>query len=139
MYITTSILSYCLIFSLPPFPSLPSINPFFLFPMSLSLPLLSLLSLFLRNSNTMFIDYIKRLESHKRCQSLSVTSFLLLPMQRITRLPLLVLAILNRLSSDHPLYSQVEDTLRAVQKVNMHLPITTCMILFVCLACNSLQ
>jgi len=65
----------------------------------------------------MFREYLKRLESHKRCQNLSMQSFLLLPMQRITRLPLLILAILNRTPLDHPDHELVEQTLRTVQKV----------------------
>ena len=65
----------------------------------------------------MFRDYLRRLESDKVCQSLNIQSFLLLPMQRITRLPLLILAILNRTPLDHPDHDLVERTLRAVQKV----------------------
>ena len=65
----------------------------------------------------MFQDYLKRLEADKRCQNLSMTSFLLLPMQRITRLPLLILAILNRTPMDNPNHPIVEKSLRAVQKV----------------------
>lgn len=66
----------------------------------------------------MFQDYLKRLESHHRCQNLSLTSFLLLPMQRITRMPLLILAILNRTPMNHPNHPLVEKTLRTVQKVS---------------------
>lgn len=69
----------------------------------------------------MFQDYLKRLEAHKRCQNLSLTSFLLLPMQRITRLPLLVLAILNRTPMDNPNHPLVEKALRTVQKVSVQL------------------
>ena len=36
----------------------------------------------------------------KKCQSLAMHSFLMLPMQRITRLPLLAEAVLSRLPSD---------------------------------------
>jgi hypothetical protein len=71
----------------------------------------------LLETNVMFKGYLKRLETHKRCQNLSMTSFLLLPMQRITRLPLLILAVLNRTSSDNPFHSLVEKTLRTVQKL----------------------
>ena len=39
-----------------------------------------------------------RLESHPACQSLSLHSFLLLPMQRVTRLPLLLDAVLRQLA-----------------------------------------
>ena len=65
----------------------------------------------------MFREYLKRLESKKICQNLNMQSFLLLPMQRITRLPLLILAILNRTPLDYPDQSLVESTLRNVQKV----------------------
>ena len=67
--------------------------------------------------NIMFREYLKRLESHKKCQNLSMQSFLLLPMQRITRMPLLILAILNRTPLNHPDHATVEKTLRTVQKV----------------------
>ena len=65
----------------------------------------------------MFREYLRRLESDKCCQNLNIQSFLLLPMQRITRLPLLILAILNRTPLDHPDHDLVENTLRSVQKV----------------------
>ncbi|XP_053378788.1 uncharacterized protein LOC123528066 isoform X3 [Mercenaria mercenaria] len=44
-----------------------------------------------------FAEALKRLESHPDCQGLPMISFLLLPMQRITRLPLLVDAICHRM------------------------------------------
>ncbi|XP_039746968.1 uncharacterized protein LOC120624469 isoform X2 [Pararge aegeria] len=47
-----------------------------------------------------FAAALKRLESHPACQSLSLHSFLMLPMQRITRLPLLLDAVLRNLSSE---------------------------------------
>ena len=68
----------------------------------------------------MFREYLRRLESHKCCQNLNMQSFLLLPMQRITRLPLLILAILNRTPLDYPDQGLVETTLRTVQKVSIH-------------------
>lgn len=68
-------------------------------------------------TNVMFKEYMKRIESHRRCQNLNLQSFLLLPMQRITRMPLLILAILNRTPLDHPNHDIVEQTLRTVQKV----------------------
>ncbi|KAL0893568.1 hypothetical protein ABMA27_013757 [Loxostege sticticalis] len=49
-----------------------------------------------------FAAALKRLESHPACQSLSLHSFLMLPMQRVTRLPLLLDAVLKNLdSNDH--------------------------------------
>ena len=68
----------------------------------------------------MFRDYLRRLEQHKRCQHLSMQSFLLLPMQRITRLPLLILAILNKTPLDHKDHGLVERALRTVQKVHTY-------------------
>ena len=68
----------------------------------------------------MFREYLRRLESHKCCQNLNMQSFLLLPMQRITRLPLLILAILNRTPLDYPDQGLVETTLRTVQKVSIY-------------------
>ncbi|WAR15294.1 ARHGQ-like protein [Mya arenaria] len=44
-----------------------------------------------------FAEALRRLESHPDCQGLPMISFLLLPMQRVTRLPLLVDAICHRM------------------------------------------
>jgi len=46
-----------------------------------------------------FVEALKELESSQACQSLAMHSFLMLPMQRITRLPLLNDAIASRLPS----------------------------------------
>ena len=73
-----------------------------------------------RENSLMFREYLRRLESSKVCQNLNMQSFLLLPMQRITRLPLLILAILNRTPLDYPDQPLVEATLRTVQKVWHH-------------------
>lgn len=51
-----------------------------------------------------FATALKRLESHPACQSLSLHSFLMLPMQRVTRLPLLMDAVLKNLSSEDEEY-----------------------------------
>ena len=75
-------------------------------------------SVWSREKNVMFREYLRRLETHKRCQHLSMQSFLLLPMQRITRLPLLILAILNKTPLDHPDHRIVENALRTIQKVS---------------------
>ncbi|CAH2086843.1 unnamed protein product [Euphydryas editha] len=45
-----------------------------------------------------FAAALRRLESQPACQSLSLHSFLLLPMQRVTRLPLLLDAVLRNLA-----------------------------------------
>lgn len=49
------------------------------------------LSLFsLRATNPSFKEVLSRIESHEDCRNLPMISFLILPMQRVTRLPLLM-------------------------------------------------
>jgi len=57
----------------------------------------------LKNENTNFALVLQDLETSQVCQSLSLHSFLMLPMQRVTRLPLLTAAILSHCSDgdDH--------------------------------------
>ncbi|XP_032689146.1 uncharacterized protein LOC116852662 isoform X3 [Odontomachus brunneus] len=45
-----------------------------------------------------FLEAVKRVEMRPACQNLSLHSFLMLPMQRVTRLPLLADAVLSKLS-----------------------------------------
>ncbi|RWR98551.1 ephexin-1-like protein, partial [Dinothrombium tinctorium] len=49
----------------------------------------------LRQSNSMFSDYLKELENDSICQKLSFHSFLILPIQRVTRYVILIEAILS--------------------------------------------
>ncbi|XP_037075717.1 ephexin-1-like isoform X2 [Pollicipes pollicipes] len=62
----------------------------------------------LREKSPQFVEVLRRLESSSQCQSLSLHSFLMLPMQRVTRLPLLVSAILVRLEPGHPEYNSCQ-------------------------------
>lgn len=56
-----------------------------------TLPLFYLFYLFcIRRKSVRFVDAVKKLQSGKEVQGLTLQSFLVLPMQRITRLPLLV-------------------------------------------------
>ncbi|XP_011500905.1 PREDICTED: ephexin-1 [Ceratosolen solmsi marchali] len=64
-----------------------------------------------------FIETVSRIESHPTCQSLSLHSFLMLPMQRITRLPLLADAILSRLAVEHSERLSWERVLAALSHV----------------------
>ncbi|XP_018406089.1 PREDICTED: uncharacterized protein LOC108782329 [Cyphomyrmex costatus] len=64
-----------------------------------------------------FLETIKRIEMQPACQNLSLHSFLMLPMQRVTRLPLLADAILSKLSmgnSDRMSWEKVLSTLSNV-------------------------
>jgi len=56
----------------------------------------------LKSENKYFADTLRELESSQVCQSLSMYSFLMLPMQRITRLPLLTAAIISHLPHNSP-------------------------------------
>ena len=64
-----------------------------------------------------FVDALDELESNPECRSLKFQSFLVLPMQRITRLPLLIGAILKRLEPNSPKYQVCEEALEIVKKV----------------------
>nr|CAI5849078.1 unnamed protein product [Callosobruchus analis] len=66
---------------------------------------------------TEFSDLLVKLESSSSCQFLSLYSFLMLPMQRITRWPLLVDAVLKRLSPADPEYVSCQYALASVNKV----------------------
>ncbi|XP_045117312.1 rho guanine nucleotide exchange factor 16-like isoform X2 [Portunus trituberculatus] len=57
------------------------------------------------------------LESSPVCQSLAMHSFLMLPMQRITRLPLLVDAIFHRLEHNTPIWHEYKVALATLTKI----------------------
>ncbi|XP_031369101.1 uncharacterized protein LOC102671140 isoform X2 [Apis dorsata] len=64
-----------------------------------------------------FLETISQIEARSICQNLSLHSFLMLPMQRITRLPLLADAILSKLPVEHndrPHWEQVLSSLSYV-------------------------
>ena len=67
--------------------------------------------------NPAFIKVLSNLENDPVCQSFTLQSFLTLPMQRITRLPLLVEAILKRLPVDVPEYDSWKNLLCQLQEV----------------------
>lgn len=73
-----------------------------------------------REKNLKFNEALQRLESDHKCQSLSLHSFLMLPMQRITRLPLLVDAILSKMDPKENLleYQMCEYTLASLNTVS---------------------
>ena len=64
------------------------------------------------------MEVLRELESSPVCQSLAMHSFLMLPMQRITRLPLLLDAIFNRLNSDSQEYLPCKEALHTLNKVS---------------------
>ncbi|GFS36981.1 rho guanine nucleotide exchange factor 16 [Nephila pilipes] len=71
----------------------------------------------LKEKRPEFVVVLKRLESNPVCQGLDMHSFLMLPMQRITRLPLLIDAIFHRLSPDSPIHDSCKMALATVNKL----------------------
>ncbi|CAG5129053.1 unnamed protein product [Candidula unifasciata] len=67
--------------------------------------------------NTDFTDAVRKLEQHPDCQFLPLGSFLLLPMQRITRLPLLVDAVCHRLDPNTPAHVSAKKAMDSLTKV----------------------
>ncbi|RZC38474.1 uncharacterized protein BDFB_001401, partial [Asbolus verrucosus] len=64
-----------------------------------------------------FPELLKQLEASSTCQSLTLYSFLMLPMQRITRWPLLVDAVLKRLSPQDSEYLTCQYALATINKI----------------------
>ncbi|KAG1667383.1 Ephexin-1 [Nymphon striatum] len=71
----------------------------------------------LKDTKPEFVEVIKKLESSPVCQSLSFHSFLMLPMQRITRLPLLVDAIYHRLEAQTYEFESARKTLTCLNTI----------------------
>ena len=72
----------------------------------------------LKLENPKFVEALKELESSGACQSLAMHSFLMLPMQRVTRLPLLVEAIYKRLQSAERSEEECETCKLALDTIN---------------------
>ena len=93
-----------------------------------------------RDENQHFSDAVYSLESSPLCQKLSLESFLNLPMQRVTRLPLLVDAINNMLQRTSESEEECETGRQAVEAlkevrfilqywlccIHLSLPFTAC-------------
>ncbi|KAF2366737.1 Dbl (DH) domain [Trinorchestia longiramus] len=71
----------------------------------------------LKESNSRFMETLTELESSPKCQSLAMHSFLMLPMQRITRLPLLLDAIFHRLEHGSPHWHECNLALATLNKI----------------------
>ncbi|EFP06951.1 CRE-TAG-218 protein [Caenorhabditis remanei] len=71
----------------------------------------------LKSDNAGFLSAVQRLEENKQCQGLDMRSFLMLPMQRITRYPLLLYAILDRIPTSDERYKTATDALTSSNRV----------------------
>uniref|UniRef100_A0A8B9TJA3 Rho guanine nucleotide exchange factor 26 n=1 Tax=Anas platyrhynchos TaxID=8839 RepID=A0A8B9TJA3_ANAPL len=64
-----------------------------------------------------FKEVLSRIESHEDCRNLPMISFLILPMQRVTRLPLLMDTICQKTPKDSPKYENCKQALKEVSKL----------------------
>uniref|UniRef100_A0A7N6C0P5 Rho guanine nucleotide exchange factor 26 n=1 Tax=Anabas testudineus TaxID=64144 RepID=A0A7N6C0P5_ANATE len=69
------------------------------------------------STNPAFKEVLTRIEAHPDCRNLSMISFLILPMQRVTRLPLLMDTICQKTPKDSPQYEECKKALQAASKV----------------------
>ncbi|XP_008288216.1 rho guanine nucleotide exchange factor 26, partial [Stegastes partitus] len=67
--------------------------------------------------NPTFKEVLTRIEGHPDCRNLPMISFLILPMQRVTRLPLLMDTICQKTPKDSTQYEECKKALQAVSKV----------------------
>uniref|UniRef100_A0A8V0XBH6 Rho guanine nucleotide exchange factor 26 n=1 Tax=Gallus gallus TaxID=9031 RepID=A0A8V0XBH6_CHICK len=68
-------------------------------------------------TNPAFKEALSRIESHEDCRNLPMISFLILPMQRVTRLPLLMDTICQKTPKDSPKYENCKQALKEVSKL----------------------
>nr|XP_020471257.1 rho guanine nucleotide exchange factor 26 [Monopterus albus] len=69
------------------------------------------------SKNPAFKEALTRIEGHPDCRNLPMISFLILPMQRITRLPLLMDTICQKTPTGSAQYEECKRALQAVSKV----------------------
>ncbi|XP_041849755.1 rho guanine nucleotide exchange factor 26-like isoform X2 [Melanotaenia boesemani] len=69
------------------------------------------------SKNPAFKEVLTRIEGHPDCRNLPMISFLILPMQRITRLPLLMDTICQKMPKESAQYEECKKALQAVSKV----------------------
>ncbi|XP_026710371.1 rho guanine nucleotide exchange factor 26 [Athene cunicularia] len=68
-------------------------------------------------TNPAFKEVLSRIESHEDCRNLPMISFLILPMQRVTRLPLLMDTICQKTPKDSSKYETCKQALKEVSKL----------------------
>ncbi|XP_019392851.1 PREDICTED: intersectin-2 isoform X1 [Crocodylus porosus] len=69
------------------------------------------------DEDTEFKDFLKKLASDPRCKGMPLSSFLLKPMQRITRYPLLIKNILENTPENHPDHSNLKLALERAEEL----------------------
>uniref|UniRef100_A0A8C8SL50 Rho guanine nucleotide exchange factor 16 n=1 Tax=Pelusios castaneus TaxID=367368 RepID=A0A8C8SL50_9SAUR len=71
----------------------------------------------LLNTNTMFKETLKQIERKPECGGLPMSSFLILPMQRVTRLPLLMDTVCQKTNVYSTTYEAATQALKAISKL----------------------
>ncbi|KAK3548581.1 hypothetical protein QTP70_014687 [Hemibagrus guttatus] len=71
----------------------------------------------LANKSSTFKEVLSRIEAQPDCRNLPMISFLILPMQRATRLPLLMDTICQKTPKDSPPYEACKKALQSVSKL----------------------
>ncbi|XP_041126149.1 rho guanine nucleotide exchange factor 26-like isoform X3 [Polyodon spathula] len=71
----------------------------------------------LLTKNPSFKEVLSRIESNPDCRNLPMISFLILPMQRVTRLPLLMDTICQKTAKDSHKYELCKSAFKAVSKL----------------------
>ncbi|XP_054434050.1 intersectin-1 isoform X2 [Pteronotus mesoamericanus] len=64
-----------------------------------------------------FKDFVKRLAMDPRCKGMPLSSFILKPMQRVTRYPLIVKNILENTPENHPDHSHLRQALEKAEEL----------------------
>ncbi|KAM9703257.1 intersectin-2a isoform 1-T1 [Menidia menidia] len=64
-----------------------------------------------------FKDFLKKIATNYRCKGMPLSSFLLKPMQRITRYPLLIKNILEHTPDDHADHRPLQDALERAEEL----------------------
>jgi len=69
------------------------------------------------SSNQFVRTHLEKCEESKECRKLGLAAFLLLPMQRITKYPLLIKNIMRVMDTSHPDYANANAVLNELTKV----------------------
>ena len=71
----------------------------------------------LRSSKALVDGFLSQAEASPRCQGLSLSSYLIEPVQRVPRYEMLLKELLKNTPSSDPAYVPLEDSIRCVQEV----------------------
>lgn len=64
-----------------------------------------------------FVDQVKRFACDPRCNGLNLSAYLLTPLQRVTRYPLLIRKIVESTDANHPDYEDVKNALNIAESL----------------------